>query len=59
MKENKAAVGRSTRPRDVHSPLLPSGGERLAGLAPVVSERTVVLVLGSFPGAASLRATTA
>lgn len=30
--------------------------ERLAGLAPVVDERTVVLVLGSFPGAASLRA---
>ena len=29
---------------------------RLAGLAPVVGEGTVVLVLGSFPGAASLRA---
>lgn len=29
---------------------------RLAGLGPVVSSRTVVLVLGSFPGAASLRA---
>lgn len=37
-------------------PLLAPGGERLTGLAPVVSERTVVLVLGSFPGAASLRA---
>ena len=56
MKENKAAAGRPTRPRDVPSPLLPPGGERLTGLAPVVSERTVVLVLGSFPGAASLRA---
>ena len=56
MKENKAAVARPTRPRDVPSPLLPPGGERLTGLAPVVSERTVVLVLGSFPGAASLRA---
>ncbi|WCT23338.1 DNA-deoxyinosine glycosylase [Acidovorax temperans] len=30
--------------------------QRLTGLPPVVSERTVVLVLGSFPGAASLRA---
>ncbi len=30
--------------------------ERLAGLAPVVDEGTVVLVLGSFPGVASLRA---
>ncbi|MBI3102772.1 MAG: DNA-deoxyinosine glycosylase [Burkholderiales bacterium] len=29
---------------------------RLSGLAPVVGEGTVVLVLGSFPGAASLRA---
>jgi hypoxanthine-DNA glycosylase len=29
---------------------------RLQGLPPVVGERTVVLVLGSFPGAASLRA---
>lgn len=29
--------------------------DRLVGLAPVVSPRTVVLVLGSFPGAASLR----
>ena len=56
MKENKAAAGRPTRPRDVPSPLLAPGGERLTGLAPVVSERTVVLVLGSFPGAASLRA---
>lgn len=37
-------------------PLLSPGGERLTGLAPVVSDRTVVLVLGSFPGAASLRA---
>jgi len=56
MKENKAASGCATRPRDVPSPIPPSGGERLTGLAPVVSERTVVLVLGSFPGAASLRA---
>jgi len=30
--------------------------ERLTGLPPRVSERTVVLVLGSFPGAASLAA---
>ena len=37
-------------------PLLAPGGERLTGLAPVVSERTVVLVLGSFPGVASLKA---
>ena len=29
---------------------------RLVGLPPVVSDRTVVLVLGSFPGAASLKA---
>ena len=28
--------------------------ETLAGLAPVVSPRTVVLILGSFPGARSL-----
>ncbi|EER58548.1 conserved hypothetical protein [Acidovorax delafieldii 2AN] len=30
--------------------------QRLVGLPPVVSDRTVVLVLGSFPGTASLRA---
>ena len=30
--------------------------DRLTGLPPVVSEHTVVLILGSFPGAASLRA---
>ena len=29
---------------------------RLTGLPPIVSERTVVLILGSFPGAASLAA---
>ena len=29
---------------------------RLVGLPPVVSDRTLVLVLGSFPGAASLKA---
>ncbi len=34
----------------------PAAPVRLVGLAPVVSERTVVLVLGSFPGVASLRA---
>ncbi len=34
----------------------PAAPARLVGLAPVVSERTVVLVLGSFPGVASLRA---
>lgn len=35
---------------------VPAAAPRLVGLAPVVSPRTVVLVLGSFPGAASLRA---
>ncbi|MDD2544790.1 MAG: DNA-deoxyinosine glycosylase [Burkholderiaceae bacterium] len=34
----------------------PGGSPVLTGLPPVVSERTVVLVLGSFPGVASLRA---
>ena len=37
------------------SRLVPASA-RLQGLAPVVSPRTVVLVLGSFPGVASLRA---
>lgn len=32
-----------------------SGATRLQGLAPVVADHTVVLVLGSFPGATSLR----
>ena len=36
------------------SPVAPAA--RLTGLAPVVDARTVLLVLGSFPGAASLRA---
>ncbi|WP_265645879.1 DNA-deoxyinosine glycosylase [Verminephrobacter aporrectodeae] len=35
---------------------LPARGLRLHGLPAVVSAQTVVLVLGSFPGAASLRA---
>ena len=35
---------------------LPSQASRLHGLPPVVSKHTVVLILGSFPGAASLRA---
>lgn len=34
----------------------PAAPPRLAGLPPVVSAQTVVLILGSFPGAASLRA---
>ena len=33
----------------------PTAGPRLVGLAPVVAPHTRVLVLGSFPGAASLR----
>ena len=36
------------------SPALPA--VRLTGLAPVVGASTVLLVLGSFPGAASLQA---
>ncbi|OEZ58825.1 DNA-deoxyinosine glycosylase [Duganella sp. HH105] len=34
----------------------PSPSPALAGLAPVIDERTRILVLGSFPGAASLAA---
>ena len=34
---------------------VPASPVRLAGLPPVVSAHTVVLILGSFPGAASLR----
>ncbi len=34
----------------------PGARTRLQGLPPVVSARTVVLILGSFPGAASLKA---
>ncbi|MCM2345251.1 MAG: DNA-deoxyinosine glycosylase [Acidovorax soli] len=56
MKENKVALGHTDPSTDASRPLPSPGGERLTGLAPVVSEGTVVLVLGSFPGAASLRA---
>ncbi|MGA8394018.1 MAG: DNA-deoxyinosine glycosylase [Burkholderiaceae bacterium] len=34
----------------------PPPGERLTGLPPVVSDHTALLILGSFPGAASLAA---
>jgi hypoxanthine-DNA glycosylase len=34
----------------------PSAGETLAGLAPVIARNTRLVVLGSFPGAASLAA---
>ena len=36
------------------APAAPVAGDRLVGLPPVVSPDTVLLVLGSFPGAASL-----
>ncbi|NMM75467.1 DNA-deoxyinosine glycosylase [Rhodococcus sp. SRB_17] len=38
------------------APAAPAAASRLVGLAPVVGAGTVLLVLGSFPGAASLRA---
>ena len=69
MKDSQAAQSRTPRTAPPTAPPLlvepstggpgpqrPPGAERLTGLAPVVSDRTVVLVLGSFPGAASLRA---
>ena len=69
MKDSQAAQSRTPRTAPPTAPPLlvepstggpgpqrPPGAERLTGLAPVVSERTVLLVLGSFPGAASLRA---
>ena len=34
----------------------PPPGERLTGLPPVISDHTALLILGSFPGAASLAA---
>jgi len=43
-------------PRAVTPPPAPPPPARLVGLPPVVDGGTVVLVLGSFPGAASLRA---
>lgn len=42
--------------RAVTLPPAPPAAERLVGLPPVVGVGTVVLVLGSFPGVASLRA---
>jgi hypoxanthine-DNA glycosylase len=40
----------------VQAQTLPAASPRLTGLPPIVSERTRLLILGSFPGAASLRA---
>ena len=37
----------------------PPAGTRLTGLPPVVSDHTALLILGSFPGAASLAAQSA
>lgn len=50
-----ASIAPSTLPQAAE-PALPVLPVRLAGLPPVVSDHTVVLILGSFPGAASLRA---
>lgn len=50
------ATGRKAHGRAASAPQMDSSGLRLQGLPPVVSGHTVVLVLGSFPGAASLQA---
>lgn len=50
------ATGRKARDRAASALQADAQGLRLQGLPPLVSGRTVVLVLGSFPGAASLKA---
>jgi hypoxanthine-DNA glycosylase len=42
--------------RPVIPAIPPPAGERLTGLSPVVSDHTALLILGSFPGTASLAA---
>lgn len=55
MRSTPAKQAPKTSPSPVTAEIAASP-ERLAGLPPVVSDHTVVLILGSFPGAASLRA---